>query len=359
MSPRSIIQPSALRRLAVVITLIVTVSTKLFCTLHIRGAMDYIPMPEIDLKPWTKIKQDIIERKGLLLLLNHPDRASAFLLQRDTAFGVCIYGVCVLGKDSALLSEIKISIDRLSDANDTLEVCYAYPNSSLHLLPFDAEGYKTRKNRRDSIDRVRSKNSLDFAKGLDATRYTALWYLSDTMLYHRAKCLEIFYFTETGYMLSINSVAKQYVAECKTKGYDPLLFDDIYHHTRNYHLYRDELNNFIYRLKNFSDDNDPEIQLLYKYVKLNDSIILSTPLSEDMYDLNYSYDHTKTANLSPLIYRRKPIRKYNDDDIKIDVTGLQKRTQQPLPTLSRSSHRATEESRSDSIQMQHPTTDKP
>ncbi len=341
MSTRSIIQPSAVRRLAVVIALIMTVSTKLFCTLHIRGAMDYVPLREINHKPWIKIKQDILERKGLLWLLHHPDRVHAFILENDSACGVY-----VLGTDSALLSEIKNSIDRFSEANDTLEVCYAYPYSETGShRRFDSERYRTRKYFRDSIERARSKSNLVTAKGWDSKRYTALWYLSDTMLYHRAKCLELFMYMETGYLVAKKSVYEQYVAECETKGYDPLLINAYYR------IYRDEFKKYMDRLKNYRDDNDPEIQLLLKYVKLNDSIILSTPLSEDMYDLDYSYDHTKTANLSPLIYRRRPIIKYNDDDIKIDVTGLQKRIQQPLPTLNRTSRRTAEAQKADSTTM--------
>lgn len=271
-------------RIAVVAVLCAMISTKIYGALYVTGSLDFMMyFKKSDLKPWIKIKQDLIGRNGLMWYLTHPVKGYAYILDngRDC-------GLFVSAWDSTVVSEVKKSLDRLSASDDTICVEYAYNGQAgSQIRKFDIGRYRNNREFRDSVDKAISHFNLLKAKAFDRRSYLkGYWYLSDTSLYHSSRCMEVFCDYHTKNIIDIDSVSDAYLRECYRRGYEPL----------------------IDKGKSYLDgrytDDSPEVRLLCRYVNMSDSIILSLPLPDNIYDIDFEYDHKKVESVQPMVMGR-------------------------------------------------------
>ncbi len=294
-------------RLIYVLIILLIISTKVSGAIHIIGSLEFhIPNNITNYTPWIKVKQDLIKRKGLAWLLTNPDLVQVYILNRDSECGLFI-----CGRDSTVLLEIKNSLDELSKSDETIVVQYAYPSHEILAdggqLPFDSGRYKSDWIYRDSIDTAISKRRFNYVKGMSKlNRYQKYWFMSDSILYDSPRCTILFSYIFTQEVIGVESVIAEYLAECSAMGYTPLVYGD----SRTLPAWVSDMNAI----------DRPEMQLLHRYVKKNDSLILNTLLPADLYDINFKYDHRKIENVKSMTIGRKPLNERNIGELNTYVS---------------------------------------
>lgn len=264
------------------------VSTKICGEIHLIGSLEWPFNPQNRIThyvPIIKIKQDLIKRKGLIWYLTHPAIPTTYILNDGNECGLFI-----IESDSSVAFEIKKSLDNLSEADDTFYVAYMQafvgPNPIERRI-YDYDRFTVDPAYRDSFFDKISLLGRRFAN--ISNRGNKYWFLSDSSLYYSAECFRLYESGNTFEVISFYSLKKKYIEECQTKGYTPMF-------TQTEYTLPDSL-------RREDAINNPEIQLLYKYMKMSDSIILNSSFNGRQYDLDIYYDHKKTENQSPFFFK--------------------------------------------------------
>ncbi len=267
--------------------LLLTVSTKVLGVLHLAGSMEQeYAWKKILL--WLKVKEKLMERKGLIWMRSHPAMVEAFILNNGSEYGLFF---C---EDSILVIEIKNSLDMLSKSNDTVVVPYIWQLPSINLVPFDLKRYKSQTVYRELVDAEISKLQPRYSSFRDENR-KGYWFVSDTGLFHNTRYTRLLRFNSLNTLID-DSIISEYEAECTQRGYEKL-------HTGPLPSRFEEGKESIY----------PEVQLLCKYIRMDDSILLNQPKNYDIYDLDYIYDHRKMRKAT-LLTREALNKKISDSN---------------------------------------------
>lgn len=275
-------------RLIVILILLLTVSTKVFGVLHLAGSMELEYAFDKNFL-WLKIKEELMERKGLIWMRNHPAMVEAFLLNNGSECG--LFFCC---EDSILVIEIKNSLDMLSKSNDTVVVPYIWQLYSINGVPFDFKRYKSHIVYRELVDAELSKLQPKYSSFRNENR-KGYWFVSDTGLFHDTRYARLLRFNSLNTLID-DSIINEYNSECAKRGYEKLYIGPLPS-----------------RFEEGKDSIYPEIQLLRKYVRMEDSILLNRPINYDIYDLDYIYDHSKLRKAT-LLSREALNKKINDSD---------------------------------------------